>query len=75
MEMVGPFRLSKTVMKKLSLLINLQTGSFYDYALWMFLGLLGVTLVVKFWELFTYLIDPSLFTVFFITILFLFKKK
>ena len=74
-EMVGPFGLSKTVMKKSSLLSNLQTGSFYDYALWMFLGLLRIILVVEFWELVTYSIDPSLFIIFFILILFLFKKK
>jgi len=74
-EMVGPFGLSKTVMKKSSLLSNLQTGSFYDYALWMFLGLLGLILVVEFWELAIYSIDPSLFIIFFILVLFLFKKK
>jgi NADH-ubiquinone oxidoreductase chain 5 len=74
-EMIGPFGLSKAVMKKSSLLSSLQTGSFYDYALWMFLGLLGVILVIEFWELFIYFIDPSLFIIFSILVLFLFKKK
>ena len=74
-EMIGPFGLSKTVMKKSSLLTNLQTGSFYDYALWMFLGLLGVSLVVEFWELFIFFIDPSLFIIFFIMVLFSFRNK
>jgi len=74
-EMIGPFGLSKTVMKKSRLLSNLQTGSFYDYALWMFLGLLGVILVVEFWELFTFFIDPSLFIIFFIMVLFSFRNK
>ena len=74
-EMIGPFGLSRTVMKKSSLLSNLQTGSFYDYALWMFLGLVGVILAVEFWELFTFFLDPSLFIIFFIIVLFSFRNK
>jgi NADH-ubiquinone oxidoreductase chain 5 len=74
-EMIGPFGLSKTVMKKSSLLSSLQTGSFYDYALWMFLGLLGLILIVEFWELSIHFIDPSLFIIFFIMVLFSFRKK
>jgi NADH-ubiquinone oxidoreductase chain 5 len=74
-EMVGPFGLSKTVMKKSNVLSSLQTGSFYDYALWMFLGLLGIIFVTEFWELFVYFVDPSLILIFFITILFSLKSK
>jgi NADH-ubiquinone oxidoreductase chain 5 len=74
-EMVGPFGLSKTVMKKSKLMSNLQTGSFYDYALWMFLGLLGIIFCVEFFDLFVYFIDPSLFIIFFIMVLFSFRNK
>jgi len=74
-EMVGPFGLSKTVIKKSSLLSTLQTGSFYDYALWMFLGLLSVVIVVEFWELFSFFIDSSLVILFFILILFSIRDK
>ena len=73
-EMVGPFGLSKTVLKKSQSLSNLQTGSVYDYALWMFVGVL--TLIVGFhvWESVLFQIDPSLLFIFFITILFSVKK-
>jgi NADH-ubiquinone oxidoreductase chain 5 len=74
-EMIGPFGLSKTVMKKSNVLSNLQTGSFYDYALWMFLGLLNIILVVEFSELVIYFIDPSLVLIFLITVLFSLKNK
>jgi len=74
-EMVGPFGLSKTVFKKSQLLSNLQTGSVYDYALWMFIGLLVILVGFEFWELILFNVDPSLLFIFFITILFCVKKK
>jgi len=37
-EMVGPFGLSRAIYLKSTVLSNLQTGNFYDYALWMFFG-------------------------------------
>ena len=69
-EMVGPFGLSKTVLSKSNLLSKAQTGSVYDYALAMFLGLLTALIFVEFWELILYCVDPSLFIIFFITIFF-----
>jgi len=73
-EMVGPFGLSKTVLKKSQSLSQLQTGSVYDYALWMFVGVLVLIVGVHFWESVLLQIDPSLFFIFFITILFSVKK-
>jgi NADH-ubiquinone oxidoreductase chain 5 len=69
-EMVGPWGLSKTVLSKSNLLTSAQTGSVYDYALAMFLGVMGALLLVEFWELIIFCIDPSLFIIFFITIFF-----
>jgi len=74
-EMVGPWGLSKTVLSKSNLLASAQSGSVYDYALAMFLGLLTVLVFVEFWELIIYCIDPSLFIIFFITIFFCFRQK
>lgn len=74
-EMMGSFGLSKTVIKKSNLLSSLQTGSFYDYALWMFLGLMGVVLFLDFSELLIYFIDPSLIIIFFVTLLFCIRDK
>ena len=68
--MVGPFGLSKTVLNKSNLLSKAQSGSVYDYALAMFLGLLTALIFVEFWELILYCVDPSLFIIFFITIFF-----
>jgi len=51
-EMVGPFGLSKTVFKKSQSLSNLQTGSVYDYALWMFVGVLVLILGFIFGKVF-----------------------
>jgi len=69
-EMVGPWGLSKTVLSKSNLLASAQTGSVYDYALAMFLGVMGALLLVEFWELIIFCIDPSLLIIFFITIFF-----
>jgi len=69
-EMVGPFGLSKTVLTNSKQMSNLQTGNVYDYALWMFVGLLSIILVVEFWELIVTVIDPSLVAILFITIFF-----
>lgn len=74
-EMVGPYGLSKTVLSKSRVLSNLQTGSVYDYALWMFVGLLSMIILIEFWGLITFLIDPSLILMFFITILFCVKSR
>ena len=74
-EMVGPWGLSKTVLGKSNLLASAQSGSVYDYALAMFLGLLTVLVFVEFWELIIYCIDPSLFIIFFITFFFCFRQK
>ena len=52
---------------------NLQTGNFYDYALWMFLGLLSMLILVEFWELMMIIVDPSLVAIFFIATLFSIK--
>jgi NADH-ubiquinone oxidoreductase chain 5 len=73
-EMVGPFGLSQTVLKKSHLLSNLQTGSVYDYALWMFVGLLSAVIGVEFWGLITFCVDPSLIIVFASTVLFCVKR-
>jgi len=73
-EMVGPFGLSKTVLKKSQSLSNLQTGSVYDYALWMFVGVLVLIVGFHVWESVLFQIDPSLLFIFFITILFSVKK-
>ena len=73
-EMVGPFGLSQTVLKKSDLLSNLQTGSVYDYALWMFVGLLSAVIGVEFWGLITFCVDPSLIIVFASTVLFCVKR-
>ena len=72
-EMVGPFGLSKTVLRNSKTMSNLQTGNFYDYALWMFLGLLSMLILVEFWELMMIIVDPSLVAIFFITTLFSIK--
>jgi len=69
-EMVGPFGLSKTVLTNSKQMSNLQTGNVYDYALWMFVGLLSIILIVEFWELIVTVIDPSLVAILFITIFF-----
>jgi len=37
-EMIGPFGISRAIYLKSTILSNLQTGNFYDYALWMFFG-------------------------------------
>lgn len=74
-EMIGPFGLSKTVLKKSQLLSNLQTGSVYDYALWMFLGLTVILVGFDFWELILFSLDPSLFFIFCIIILFSVTKR
>jgi hypothetical protein len=71
--MVGPFGLSKTVLRNSKTMSNLQTGNFYDYALWMFLGLLSMLILVEFWELMMIIVDPSLVAIFFITTLFSIK--
>jgi len=73
-EMVGPFGLSQTVLKKSHLLSNLQTGSVYDYALWMFVGLLSAVIGVEFWGLITFCVDPSLIIVFASTVLFCVRR-
>mgnify|MGYP000952865794 CR=1 FL=1 len=72
-EMVGPFGLSKTVLRNSKTMSNLQTGNFYDYALWMFLGLLSMLILVEFWELMMIIVDPSLVAIFFIATLFSIK--
>ena len=72
-EMVGPFGLSKTVLRNSKTMSNLQTGNFYDYALWMFLGLLFMLILVEFWELMMIIVDPSLVAIFFIATLFSIK--
>jgi NADH-ubiquinone oxidoreductase chain 5 len=73
-EMFGPFGLSKTILAKSQKLSNLQTGSIYDYALWMFLGLLGVILIFEFGDFLLSRIDPSLTFIFFISLLSFHKK-
>jgi hypothetical protein len=72
--MVGPYGLSKTVLMKSRALSNLQTGSVYDYSLWMFVGLLSILLIVEFSTLFLFLVDPSLIVIFFLVLLFFIKK-
>jgi len=74
-EMMGPFGLSKAVMENANLLSRLQTGNFYDYALCMFIGLMGIILLTEFWELCVYFLDPTLFILFFILVLFTLKKN
>ena len=74
-EMIGPFGLSKTVLKKSQLLSTLQTGSVYDYALWMFLALTVILVGFDVWESILFSLDPSLFFIFCITILLSVTKK
>jgi NADH-ubiquinone oxidoreductase chain 5 len=72
-EMIGPYGLSKTVLMKSRTLSNLQTGSVYDYSLWMFVGFIFSLLTLQFAIFFSSLIDSSLIFLFFIT--FLNQKK
>jgi len=69
-EMVGPYGLSKTVLMKSRVLSNLQTGSVYDYSLWIFIGFISTFLMVEIVLYFPFLIDPSLILLFFITFFF-----
>jgi len=70
-EMIGPFGLSKTVMKKSSLLSVLQSGSVYDYALWMFLSFIFAIIAIEFWTIIIFYIDPSLIILFIATLFFI----
>jgi len=70
-EMMGPFGLTKTVASKSNILSSTQSGSIYDYALWMFLGLFAIIVGVEFWGFFLVYADSSLFLLFFITLFFI----
>jgi len=70
-EMVGPFGLTKTVIKKSNLLSKTQSGSVYDYGLWMFLGFLLVIISIDFCSLITIVVDPSLIILFILTFFFI----
>ena len=71
--MKANYRLEKHTNYFLRFLKALQTGNFYDYALWMFLGLLSMLILVEFWELMMIIVDPSLVAIFFIATLFSIK--
>jgi len=70
-EMMGPFGLSKIVIKKSKILANLQTGNVYDYALWMVIGLFFVFLSLDFLNIVLAYIDPSLIILFVLALLFI----
>jgi len=71
-EMIGPYGLSKTVLMKSRTLSNLQTGSVYDYSLWMFVGFVSILFFVEFSTFFFSLahVDPNLIVLFFIVTFF-----
>jgi len=66
-EMLGPYGLSKTVLMKSRTLSNLQTGSIYDYSLWMFIGFIFSLLTVELVFFLYSLLDPSLIFLFLIS--------
>lgn len=73
-EMIGPYGLSKTVLLNSRILSTLQTGSIYDYSLWMFVGLVFILLIVESLDLIVFLIDPCLIVIFPLSLLFFSKK-
>jgi len=70
-EMVGPFGLSLTAYKKSLLLGSLQTGNVYDYALWVFIGLISILISIDFLYSLLFFLDPSLFIIFIVTFFFI----
>jgi NADH-ubiquinone oxidoreductase chain 5 len=74
-EMVGPFGLSKLVLNNSKILSKLQTGSFYDYAFWMFGGLMFMSLGFECYLFCNILFDSSLIFLFFVVFLFFVNNK
>jgi len=69
-EMLGPFGLSKSVWSTSRLITKLHTGSIYDYSLFIVLGFVFILISFDFYEIFTFLNDPSLVCIFFVTLIF-----
>lgn len=72
-EMVGPFGLSKTVLINSRLISNLQSGSIFDYALLMVIGLLFLVMTFDCYFVFNFSMEPSLIVIFALTFAFLIK--
>lgn len=69
-EMLGPFGLSKAVKGGSSAVSNMQNGSVYNYAFFMFLGLLIFLLILKLSSF--VLLDQVLFSIFLVMLFFVF---
>jgi uncharacterized membrane protein len=71
--MIGPFGLSKLVLNNSNILSKFQSGSFYDYAFWMFGGVLFISLSFEFYLFSNVFFDSALIFLFMITFLFFCK--